>query len=56
MEIKKETRGRKPLKDKKVCIRFYIRQSKIKKAGGEKALTKSVYEYIDANFILNTNY
>lgn len=47
MEKKKDPRGRKPVKDKKMCIRLYIQQSKIKKLGGEKALTKDMYEYIE---------
>lgn len=43
METKKDPRGRKPLKDKKKCIRLYIRESQLKKMGGEKAFEKKAY-------------
>jgi hypothetical protein len=44
METKKDPRGRKPLKDKKKSIRVYIRESQIKKLGGEKAFVKKIHE------------
>jgi hypothetical protein len=44
METKKDSRGRKPLKDKKKCIRLYIRESQLKKMGGEKAAAKKFYD------------
>lgn len=36
MEAKKETRGRKPIKDKKELVRVYLRKSEVKKLGGQK--------------------
>lgn len=47
METKKDPRGRKPLKDKKKCIRLYIRESQLKKIGGEKVFTKKAYELLN---------
>lgn len=49
METKKDPRGRKPLKDKKVCIRLYIRESQLKKVGGAERFTKKAYALIPTN-------
>lgn len=40
---KKETRGRKPLKDKKDLISLFIAKSEIKKAGGKEATKRLLY-------------
>lgn len=47
MESKKETRGRKPVKDKKETIRIYLRNSEIKYMGGEKKLIQKLYAFIE---------
>lgn len=47
MEAKKETRGRKPIKDKKELIRIYMRQSAIKKMGGQKKVIDKIYAFIE---------
>lgn len=47
MEAKKETRGRKPIKDKKKTIRIYIRESEIKEMGGEKKVIQKLYAFIE---------
>jgi len=47
MEAKKQTRGRKPVKDKKKPIRIYVLESKIKKMGGEDKTIKKLYDFIE---------
>lgn len=47
MEAKKDTRGRKPIKDKKELLRLYLRQSAIKKLGGQKKTIDKIYAFIE---------
>lgn len=47
MEMKKETRGRKPIKDKIELVRVYQRQSVIKKMGGNKKLIEKINSFIE---------
>lgn len=41
--------GRNKISDKKVCIRLYVRESQIKKLGGEKVFTKKAYELLNTS-------
>jgi hypothetical protein len=45
--MKKETRGRKPSKDKKQTVCLYIETSKIKKAGGIEKMKERLYVACD---------
>lgn len=47
MEAKKTARGRKPIKDKKKSIRIYVRESEIKKMGGDIKLINKLYAFIE---------
>ena len=47
MDTKKETRGRKPLKDKKELVRIYLRLSEIKKLGGQKKAADKIYAFVE---------
>lgn len=47
MEAKKQTRGRKPVKDKKKPIRIYVLESEIKKMGGESKTIQKLYAFIE---------
>lgn len=47
MEDKKQTRGRKPVKDKKKALRIYILESEIKQMGGEKKATDKLYAFVE---------
>jgi len=53
MEAKKETRGRKPLKDKKELVRVYLRQSEIKKLGGTKKAASKLHTLAMLELIKN---
>lgn len=47
MELKKSTRGRKPVKDKKKTIRIYVKESEIKIMGGEAKVIHKLYSFIE---------
>lgn len=47
MEVKKSTRGRKPIKDKKKTIRIYVKESQIKAMGGEAKAVQKLYSFIE---------
>ena len=47
METKKDPRGRKPLQDKKKCIRLYLYDSTVNKLGGEDVLKARIYGYLE---------
>lgn len=47
MEAKKQTRGRKPIKDKKKALRIYILESEIKGMGGEKKAIQKLYAFVE---------
>ena len=47
METKKDPRGRKPIKDKKRCVRFYLYDSTIKLFGDEDLLKAKIYAFIE---------
>lgn len=47
METKKQTRGRKPVKDKKKAIRIYIYESEIKAMGGEKKTIQKLHMFVE---------
>jgi hypothetical protein len=46
MKKEKDPRGRKPVDDKKVCLRLYILGSTLSGMGGEDLLRKRLYTYI----------
>lgn len=47
MEAKKQTRGRKPIKDKKKALRIYVKESEIKEMGGEKKAIQKLYAFVE---------
>lgn len=46
METIKDPRGRKPIKDKKKCVRLYLLDSTVTQLGGEDLLKGRIYDYI----------
>lgn len=46
METKKDPRGRKPLQDKKKCLRLYLYESTVTRLGGEDLLKARIYGYL----------
>jgi hypothetical protein len=51
MEKKKETRGRKPVKDKKQTVCLYVETSKVNNAGGMDELKDKLYKHIDSEYL-----
>ena len=47
---KKETRGRKPSKDKKLTVCLYVETSKVNNAGGMDELKGEIYDAIDRQY------
>ena len=48
--MRKETRGRKPSKDKKQTVCLYIETSKINNAGGMDKLKEELYLKVDNRY------
>lgn len=46
---KRRNCGRKPISDKKVCVRLYIRESVINDSGGLSQVSEKATEYVNKN-------
>lgn len=50
--MKKETRGRKPVQDKKIQVTIYIPQSKVADHGGIKKTKEKAVQYLTASALI----
>lgn len=50
--MKAETRGRKPISDKKQQITIYVKESSIKKHGGVQKAKEKLIDYLTASVLL----